>query len=319
MIVFLFLLGFSRCLQAAQLICYNGTLENPKIVPLESPLALINSSCIDTQRVTKFFVHGYNRSSTNEECTGVMSAYISRGGVNTIVLDWGEEAKTGVMGVIMGYFNAVKNTAIIGKQFADALLTLADAGLDFDKTHLVGHSLGAQVSGITGNLIKRQGKAISRITGLDPALPLYEGLTVIIGINKDSASFVDVIHSDAGQYGIMGSAGTADFWPNYRLTSKVQPGCPTGPYPLLNEEGLCSHTRSWMFFIESIYVADAFLAASEPNYETWIQNNGTTEDIACMGEYVSNDAQGNYYLDTNGQPPYGKGKAGLTPNRGTRS
>lgn len=67
---------------------------------------------------------------------------------------------------------------------------------------------------------------------------MYEGfLTVIKGLNPDSANFVDVIHSDSGQYGIAEPVGTADFWPNYKLVTNVQPGCPMGMFPLLSDEG----------------------------------------------------------------------------------
>lgn len=38
----------------------------------------------------------------------------------------------------------------------EALLQMHDAGLDFTKLHLVGHSLGAQMAGLIGRTIKEK-------------------------------------------------------------------------------------------------------------------------------------------------------------------
>lgn len=62
-----------------------------------------------------------------------------------------------------------------------------------------------------------------RITGLDPAFPGF--YTIVIGpqpISKNDASFVDIIHTDAGIVGTPFNTGTVDFWPN---GGRRQPGC----------------------------------------------------------------------------------------------
>ncbi|XP_068632848.1 lipase member H-like [Battus philenor] len=286
------------------------------ITPLSSPLPLIqNNSCIDPERVTKIFISGFNRDVNAEESKGFISTYLYKGGLNVIYLDWAEEAKQGNW-VVLGYIRAVINTEKVANQLATALMTLSGAGLNLDKVHVIGHSLGAQISGITGSKVRSEGGVIARVTALDPAKPLYEGLlTIKQGVNNDSAKFVDVIHSDPGGYGISESAGTADFWPNYedKPGLQQQPGCPSRPAPLLSDESLCSHVRSVVYFLESITICDCFLAAGEPNYETWIQNNGESNSTAYMGEYVSLDARGNYYLVTNDRPPYSKGQDGTNP------
>ena len=61
-----------------------------------------------------------------------------------------------------------------------------------NNTHLVGVSLGAHVSGFVGKELKN----LSRITGLDPAGPLFEGYTANVRLDKTDADFVDVIHSN---------------------------------------------------------------------------------------------------------------------------
>lgn len=45
----------------------------------------------------------------------------------------------------------------LGVRFADVLQTLEAHGLDLNRTHLVGHSLGAQLFGIAGNTLTAKG------------------------------------------------------------------------------------------------------------------------------------------------------------------
>jgi hypothetical protein len=55
-----------------------------------------------------------------------------------------------------------------------ALIEMNKSGLDFSKLHLVAHSLGAQLSSLVARGIQRKtNQMIKRITGLDPALPLF--------------------------------------------------------------------------------------------------------------------------------------------------
>lgn len=71
-----------------------------------------------------------------------------------------------------------------------------------------------------------------RITGLDPAGPLFFLLSIPIldHLTSGDADFVDIIHADAGVYGQPVATGTADFWPN--RGTRVQPGCPLLSIPL---------------------------------------------------------------------------------------
>ena len=62
--------------------------------------------------------------------------------------------------------------------------------------HFIGFSLGAHVVGHAGDLLKKDGFEIYRITGLDPAEPCFEKVgKAPLRLSSESGKFVDVIHS----------------------------------------------------------------------------------------------------------------------------
>ena len=103
-----------------------------------------------------------------------------------------------------------------------------DAG--YDKFHLVGFSLGAQISGIVGRCVislSNQKYILPRITGLDPAnIPPF--FNIIQVLNAGDAIFVDTVHGETRIFGSKYSLGNASFWVNGGIS---QPTCRT-PIPI---------------------------------------------------------------------------------------
>lgn len=64
--------------------------------------------------------------------------------------------------------------------------------------------------------------SIGRITGLDPAYPLFSPNDTD-RLSPDCAKFVDAIHTDYPKLGEQTPSGTADYYPNYGRSG--QPGC----------------------------------------------------------------------------------------------
>lgn len=65
---------------------------------------------------------------------------------------------------------------------------------------------------------------MSRVTGLDPALPGFHVLSSEkTRLDPTDALFVDVIHSCGGVLGFLQPLGKADFYPN--AGTAIQPGC----------------------------------------------------------------------------------------------
>jgi Lipase len=128
-------------------------------------------------------------------------------------------------------------------------------GLKLEKLHVVGHSLGCQLSSqvAQGIITKFNGRIkLKRITGLDPG-NLYIINKIVKSLSHDDAEFVDIIYTDAppNTYGTPVKTGHANFFPNGR-NSRVQPGCPPRDFILFEDIELCSHQRSWRFWAESV-------------------------------------------------------------------
>lgn len=118
------------------------------------------------------------------------------------------------------------------------VLNAVRKGLDVQKFHVVGHSLGAQLCGYMGRKIIQQSNhavKLPRITGLEPANPGFFPPILLQHLSYSDADFVDIVHTDTNFYGQPHATGTADFWPNDG--SRIQPGCPFGLFLPLTQNG----------------------------------------------------------------------------------
>jgi pancreatic lipase-related protein 2 len=91
--------------------------------------------------------------------------------------------------------------------------------------HVIGFSLGGQISGAIGRYVIQKSKGrykIPRITGLDPGMipPGFQG--IIKDLNAGDATFVDTIHGETKFFGSGTSLGDASFWVNGGI---LQPSC----------------------------------------------------------------------------------------------
>lgn len=140
-------------------------------------------------------------------------------GYNVFGVDWSGGSKT-------LYNQAVANTRLTGAMIAIFIRRICDISRANPKDfHLIGHSLGAHISGYTGEyFVKRK---LGRITGLDPAGPSFQANAKETRLDPSDAEYVDVIHTDAATafirgFGLEATLGHIDFYPN---GGKSQPGC----------------------------------------------------------------------------------------------
>lgn len=244
-----------------------------------------------------------------------------------ICVDWENGA------TFPNYVRAAANTRLVGKQLAMLLRNLQQhKGLDLMRTHVIGFSLGAHVSGFAGAELP----GLSRITGLDPAGPLFEAQHPKVRLDSSDAEFVDVIHSN-GENLILGGLGSwqpmghVDYYPN---GGRVQTGCSnlfvgavtdfiwckyicsnklyifladwatqssTAAQAAEDEEGrsLCNHRRAYKFFIDSVAPRCLFPAFPCGNYDDFLKGRcfPCAQDDEDLAEGVPRCGNMGYYAD----------------------
>ncbi|XP_013142620.1 PREDICTED: lipoprotein lipase-like isoform X2 [Papilio polytes] len=213
--------------------------------------------------------------------------------LNVMTVDWSHLAKNPL------YPWSALSAKFVGKQIAKLLDSCTKTyGVGRDRMYLIGHSLGAQAMGYAGRFLDGD---VHRITGLDPARPLFELplLPIEFRLDKSDAHYVDIIHTCAGLFGYEDSYGHADFYPNEGTTD--QPGCPA-KRELLDS---CSHGRAAIYFEESIEYpsGNGFMAYRCDSWKKF-KRGLCKENKTTMGYHSSSDSRGDFYLRTNSAPPY---------------
>ncbi|KAK9881653.1 hypothetical protein WA026_017171 [Henosepilachna vigintioctopunctata] len=270
------------------------TREQPNGISIVEAIELGDTS-FDPKKPTKMITHGWLSSGTADTCVTIRDGYLKSSDVNVIVMDWSDIADN--------YFYikpmlAVPDVADYYAQFISDLIE--ERKVDPKDIHLVGHSLGAHISGLVS--YRLNGTKLGRVTGLDPAYPGF-GYINIHGerISENSADFVDVIHSCGNFLGLMGPIGHADFYPNGG--TMPQPGC---HYNLLEA---CSHGRSWQFYADSLNNPDMpFYAVQCNEWEQFENKECNKTEMIVMGANTPTSARGKYYLKTRAESPFSMGE-----------
>lgn len=145
-------------------------------------------------------------------------AFLTQADYNVIQVDWSGPAKS-------LYPLAARYTRSVGYYVSLLVVDLNERlGIPYNHIHIVGHSLGAHISGFAGRYVQEiTGTKIGRISGLDPAGPLFLLASAQNRLDESDAVFVDVIHVDGGKNGYYDPLGQVDFYPNGGIAP--QPAC----------------------------------------------------------------------------------------------
>ncbi|KAF5292520.1 hypothetical protein FQR65_LT01666 [Abscondita terminalis] len=241
-------------------------------------------------------IHGWLSHSTSYGVQPLKDAYLQRYDCNVVIVNWDKLSH-------QLYSTAVCQLPKIGDHVVDLLVLLRKEKIILSSdVHIVGHSLGGQMSGLIGDTyFKKTGEKLDRLTGLDPAGPLFVDEPREKRIDSTDAVFVDVIHTNGGMFGYYGNCGTVDFYIN---CGSVQPNCyapSVQTFTTHNVEDLgalavaCSHMRSFDYMIEAVNTKfEATPCTMCPLGCPPILSFFKSKTV--MGEDCDRTAKGGYYL-----------------------
>jgi hypothetical protein len=265
--------------------------------PDEGQQLLVNdtaSNLADTNFVatspTKIIVHGYNSDMQLDYLVIMRNEYLRKGSYNLIAVDWHRLAMAPCYPV------AVHNVPHVGDCLAQLVQRLRDYGAT--DIHVIGFSLGAHVPAFTANALRPY--QLTRITGLDPAMPLFITVDKDEKLDASDAEFVDVLHTNAFIQGKIEPSGHIDFYMNGGIS---QPGC----WEHGNPFG-CSHHRSTEYFAESINTKVGFWGWPCSGFLAYLLGLCPPSFPAVlMGDDVNRDYRGFYLVKTKAQSPFAEG------------
>ncbi|XP_072243639.1 endothelial lipase [Leuresthes tenuis] len=260
---------------------------------------------------TIFIIHGWTMSGMFERWMHkLVSAVMQREHeANVVVVDWLPMAQ-------QLYPDAVNHTNGVGLDIAAMLNWLQDElQLPLKNVHLIGYSLGAHVAGYAGTYVEG---TIGRITGLDPAGPMFEGAEEEKRLSPDDADFVDVLHTYTREalgvsIGIQQPIGDIDIYPN---GGEVQPGCGLGDVLAVAgnfmEVMKCEHERAVHLFVDSLmnkeHMSFAFQCTGPDRFKKGIClscRKNRCNNIGYNSRKMRKRRNSKMYLKTRADTPFG--------------
>ncbi|KAI5639362.1 lipase domain-containing protein [Phthorimaea operculella] len=263
------------------------TRQNPAVSQplLMGNAGLLGSTNYNPNRRTAVIFHGWLDNALGDVNTVLVPAFLAAEDMNVIVVDWGAGANT------INYVAAVRNTVPSGEAVARFIRWLnAATGATPAQYHLVGHSLGAHQAGVVGRNLNGE---IAYIHALDPALPGFA--TNDDKFRSSDGVYTEVIHTNAGVLGYLGTLGDVDFYPNGGINMA---GC----------DGInCDHDRCFHYLAESL-ISGGFRGTRCATFVGAMAGNCFLWGSLNMGGLVPKTGQsGIFYLETNSSPPFSRG------------
>ncbi|XP_063974991.1 uncharacterized protein LOC135161391 isoform X2 [Diachasmimorpha longicaudata] len=239
---------------------------------------------------TKIIVHGYNSDMRLDSLVDIRNEYLRKRSYNIIAVDWHRLA------VAPCYPIAVHNVPHVGDCLAQLIHRLRDNGAT--DIHAIGFSLGAHVPAFSANVLRPY--KIPRITGLDPAMPLFITVGKDEKLDSGDGDFVDVFHTNAFIQGKVETSGHIDFYMNGGIN---QPGC----WENRNPFG-CNHHRAAVYYAESINSRVGFWGWPCPGFFAYLLGLCPPRGPAVRaGDPVDENYRGFFLVHTKAESPFAEG------------
>ncbi|KAF2883098.1 hypothetical protein ILUMI_23070 [Ignelater luminosus] len=260
--------------------------DKPEVFKTGDLSGLLNSRVYDSKKPSYFIIHGLNNNFESAMFQVLRPAILDKIDVNVFVVDWSPIANK-------NYLTAKGAVPQIGKFVGDFINRMMDYfKLPTTMFRIIGHSLGAHVSGVAGAEVT--GLA-DYIIGLDPAGPLFTVANKDNRLDASDADHVHIIHTSTSTLGFSPPIGDVDIYPN---GGSSQPGCG------LDLIGTCAHSRAYYYLAESIH-SGGFGTVNCHNYKAFRNGECDHNHSSKLGSLdVDRSASGVYYLDTNSDYPF---------------
>ncbi|XP_072542127.1 phospholipase A1 member A isoform X2 [Salminus brasiliensis] len=230
--------------------------------------SLFTQECLNhTQQHTAYFnstlntiviIHGYRAIGSKPSwVSGLAQAFLQKEDVNVLVVDW-------IYGASFAYNLVVKNYKEVSVQISVLINQLTTYGSTLESFHFIGVSLGAHVAGFVGTLF--EGK-LGRITGLDPAGPMFKNADPFDRLDPSDAMFVEAIHTDSDYFGISIPVGHVDFFLNGGMD---QTGCARSKFASMYGYVICDHMRALHVYMSALNGSCALTGFPCSNYEKFL-------------------------------------------------
>ncbi|XP_068140940.1 phospholipase A1 member A [Drosophila tropicalis] len=262
----------------------------------------LTNSYFNPRYPTKIIIHGYNSDMFLHPLQQMRDEYLAKSDYNIIYVDWS------ILSPGPCYISAVHNTRHAGTCTAQLVERLVETGNT--DIHIIGFSLGAQLPNYIARNLNNY--TLPRITGLDPAMPLFITAGINDKLDPSDANYVDVIHTNAMVQGKLERCGHADFYMNGGI---MQPGC--------NGQKInsfaCSHQRAPAYFLESIRSSKGFWGWACSGYISYLLGMcPPTNFLLEAGDNIRPSTRGMFMIDTNDTSPFALGKWTDLPTLGAK-
>ncbi|KFB41920.1 AGAP000687-PA-like protein [Anopheles sinensis] len=246
---------------------------------------------LDPSKPIVFLTHGWTDNVNRTWVKQTVADYLRLIGGNICAVDWSPLA-------LVEYNLAARNTPKVGRYLGKFVQSVLKKSFSIEQVTLVGHSMGAHISGIAGAYL---GGQVPNIIGLDPAGP---GFTKPIPVSIDrrldrtDGRFVQAIHTDKNIIGTTMNLGHQDYYAN--SGASPQPGC---EFPLVNNDTtksylqfICSHFKAVEYFRASLDRQNIFEGTACSSYYNFKRNDcsaGTKDDF---GLFNNGSASGSLFI-----------------------